>query len=90
MYVNGAFNYWELNEDNRMHYDSATHQYKLKALMKQGWYDYKYQVRSTNVASDYFEGSHFESENFYEIFVYYKSFRPQADLLIGYQMMSNT
>lgn len=87
VYVNGAFNYWELNEDNRMHYDSATHQYKLTALMKQGWYDYQYQVRSSNLTSDYFEGSHFESENFYEIFVYYRAFRPQADLLIGYQMM---
>lgn len=87
VYVAGAFNYWALNDSNKMEYDSAKGQYKLRTLIKQGWYDYQYQVKSATLPSDYFEGSHFESENFYEIFVYYRALRPSADMLIGYQML---
>ena len=30
------------------------------------------------------EGNHFETENMYEVLVYYRPFQPNADLLIGY------
>jgi hypothetical protein len=88
VYVTGAFNYWALNDVNRMHYDSASNQYKLRTMLKQGWYDYQYLVRSSTLPPYYFEGSHFESENYYEIFVYYRPFKPQADLLVGYLLQA--
>ena len=84
VYVTGAFNYWNLNQDNKMHYDSAKSQYSARVLLKQGWYDYQYLVKSSTLPPYYFEGSHFETENYYEILVYYKPFQPRADLLIGY------
>jgi hypothetical protein len=38
----------------------------------------------------FFEGSHFQTENEYEILVYYRPFKPSADLLIGYvRLMKN-
>ena len=67
-----------------MQYDSAKDEYSARILMKQGWYDYQYLVQSPNVAPYMLEGSHFQTENFYEILVYYRPFQPQADLLIGY------
>jgi hypothetical protein len=84
VYVTGAFNYWNTDEHNRMTYDSTQQQYKAGILLKQGWYDYQYFVKSKNHAPYFLEGSHFETENVYEIFVYYRPFQPKADLLIGY------
>jgi hypothetical protein len=87
VYVAGGFNYWALNEENRMRYDSVRGAYQADILLKQGWYDYQYLVKSTSLPPWYLEGSHFETENIYEIFVYYRPFQPQADLLIGYVLL---
>jgi len=84
VYVQGALNHWELNEQNKMTYDSQAKEYHASILLKQGWYDYQYLVKSNSLPPLYFEGSHFQSENMYEIFVYYRPFQPRADLLIGY------
>jgi hypothetical protein len=84
VYIIGAFADWSYSEDLKMEYDATTQQYKGAAFLKQGWYDYQYVVKSSTLPPDYFEGNHFETENEYEIFVYYHSFQPQADLLVGY------
>ncbi len=85
VYVTGGFSYWNLGPENKMRYDSAQGFYSARLLLKQGWYDYQYLVKSKKLPSHYLEGSHFETENYYEIFVYNKSFQPRADLLIGYK-----
>jgi hypothetical protein len=84
VYVAGAFNNWRLDKNNRMSYDSAQQMYKSRMLLKQGWYDYQYLVKSRQLPPYYFEGSFYQTENLYEIFVYYRPFQPRADLLIGY------
>lgn len=84
VYVTGAFANWNLNRENLMRYDTAQSMYTSRVLLKQGWYDYQYVLKSPDLPYHYFEGSHYETENFYEIFVYYKPFQPRADLLIGY------
>jgi hypothetical protein len=84
VFVAGAFNNWNLDDVNKMQYDSANNMYTARILLKQGWYDYQYLVRSPDLPYYYFEGSHFETENYYEIFVYHKPYQPRADLLIGY------
>ncbi len=84
VYVTGAFNFWNLNDHNRMHYDSLSGEYKARLLLKQGWYDYQYVLQSSDAPPYLLEGSHYETENLYEVFVYYRPFQPQADLLIGY------
>ena len=88
VYVNGAFNYWALGSENKMRYDTARSKYVAKVLLKQGWYDYQYYVKSSTLPPTYFDGSHFETENYYEIFVYYRPFQPQADLLVGYLQLA--
>ena len=84
VYVTGAFNYWNLNEQNKMQYDSVRKEYSSRMLLKQGWYDYQYIVQAPNIPPYALEGSHYQTENMYEVLVYYRPFQPQADLLIGY------
>lgn len=84
VYIIGAFNNWIRDEENRMTYNSVKGVYESALYLKQGFYNYEYFVESPQISSDYFEGSHYETENVYEVLVYYKPFRPNADLLIGY------
>lgn len=84
VYVAGGFNYWNRDEYNIMTYDRTSKNYHASILLKQGWYDYQYLVASSTLPPMYFEGSHFETENMYEIFVYYRPFQLRADLLVGY------
>jgi hypothetical protein len=87
VYVAGKFTDWNLSEQTKMKYDSASKLYRAKFLLKQGWYDYQYVVNSKTLPYYFLEGSHYETENMYEIFVYYKAFQPRADLLIGYMRL---
>jgi hypothetical protein len=84
VYVTGEFSYWNLTDENLMKYDTVQQQYQARVLLKQGWYDYQYITQSKSLTPYYLEGSHFQTENTYEIFVYYRAFQPRADLLIGY------
>ena len=84
VYLGGAFTNWNFSNENRMPYDAVKKEYRGAAFLKQGWYDYQYVVKSTTLPPYYLEGSHFETENDYEVFVYYRTFQPQADLLVGY------
>lgn len=84
IYVVGAFNQWIKNSESEMIYNSGDEAYQHTALLKQGWYNYQYQVADSQLKPNHFEGSHFETENFYEVLVYYRPFQPNADMLIGY------
>lgn len=84
VFVTGAFNYWNMNQESKMKYDSALESYTARVLLKQGLYDYQYITKSKVVTPYHFEGTNFQTENFYEIFVYYRALRPNADLLVGY------
>lgn len=84
VYVAGAFNNWDRNKDNLMKFNPDQSAYQATMLLKQGRYDYQFLVNDKQLSLNYFEGDHFETENIYEVLVYYKPFRPNADLLIGY------
>lgn len=84
VYIIGAFNNWIRNEENKMTYNPGKGVYESTLFLKQGLYNYEYSVENSSLPPDYFEGSHFETENIYEVFVYYRPFRPSADLLVGY------
>lgn len=87
VYLQGAFTMWNYNDENKMTYNASAKEYQGTALLKQGWYDYQYVVQSKSLPPLYFEGSHFQTENVYEIFVYHRPFQPRADLLIGYALL---
>ena len=88
VYVLGALTDWQLKDEFRLAYDEAQHLYTGHALLKQGYYNYDFAVagpRGTAPNEVYFEGSHFETENQYDLLVYYRPPGTRADLLIGYQ-----
>ncbi|MFP4093239.1 MAG: DUF5103 domain-containing protein [Cyclobacteriaceae bacterium] len=85
VYVIGAFENRRLTPEVKMKYDALRQGYTLDVLLKQGFYNYLYYVKNEESKSPYqFDGSHFETENLYEIFVYTKPIGARADLLVGY------
>jgi len=84
VYLLGAMNNWARNNESKMNYRKDQKAYETTLLLKQGLYNYQYWVESNSTHGFKIEGSHFETENVYEIFIYHRPFRPNADLLVGY------
>jgi Domain of unknown function (DUF5103) len=84
VYITGAFNFWDHNDESLMKYNTSKGRYQATVMLKQGLYNYQYFVDSKTLPPNYIEGDHFETENLYEVFVYNRAFRPNADMLIGY------
>ncbi|MTI21349.1 DUF5103 domain-containing protein [Fulvivirga sp. RKSG066] len=84
VYVVGKMNNWEQNTESRMQYNPQVGSYSTDMILKQGWYNYKYEVKNDTLDVNYLEGNHFQAENNYEIFVYYRPLNMRADLLIAY------
>ena len=87
IYVLGAMNNWAKSDESKMNYRKDQHVYEATLLLKQGLYNYQYWVESPKGNGFQIEGSHFETENIYEVFIYYRPFRPNADLLVGYELV---
>ncbi len=88
VYVVGKMNNYQMNDITKMEYDSKTRVYENTQILKQGLYDYKYLVKSDSLNMNYLEGNHFETENEYEIFVYYKPPTLRSELLIAYKQIT--
>ncbi len=82
VFVYGALSNWR--HQNPMTYDSLFGGYRSVLKLKQGWYDYQYEIRGDSLKSYHYEGSHFGTENQYEIFAYYYDINRRIDLLVGY------
>ncbi len=81
--VLGALSNWNCSPAYTMTYNSELGGYQASLLLKQGWYNYMYFAPEDE--NPYrFEGSHFETENLYEILVYYREVGSLHDQLIGY------
>lgn len=83
VFLSGRFNDWERNDKTRMIYNSDVGAYELKLFLKQGFYDYRYEVESTATDVYHFEGSHFQAENEYDILVYYRAPGQIHDQVVG-------
>lgn len=92
IYLLGALNDWEYNEKNKMVYDPDTRLYHGSLYLKQGYYDYMYAVvPNGKTVGDVtlIEGDHFETDNFYSVFVYYRERVPEYDRLVGYSFFNS-
>jgi len=85
LYIYGAFNNFELTEENKMRYKAEAKLYEASILLKQGFYNYNYLTKSKVGKINYTEidGSFFETENEYTVIVYYKPFGEIYDRVIG-------
>jgi hypothetical protein len=90
--VFGALTGWNTNKSNEMTWNFETSQYELTLLLKQGYYNFQYvyvEDGSTVADNKNIEGSFWETENDYQIFVYYKSFSGRYDRLVGYRLFNS-
>ena len=83
IFILGALSNWQTTDENLLTYDSQLEGYTNTMLLKQGWYNYIYYLPESEDPY-HFEGSYFETENLYEIFVYYRPIGALADQLVGY------
>lgn len=91
-YIVGKFNAYQRNAKNRMVYDEATQQFTLKMPLKQGVYDYHYVWADENgklLDEHAFDGSFFETENNYQILIYYKAPGSRFDELVAFTELNS-
>jgi hypothetical protein len=90
--VFGAMNYWNANKTNEMTWNFDTSAYELTLLLKQGYYNYMYvYVPQGSAVADHknLEGSFWQTENDYQIFVYYREMASRYDRLVGYRQLNS-
>lgn len=86
LYVGGDLFQNRMSGDNRMEYDVENHCYWLSSLVKQGGADYQYWfVRKGEKSATLLrtEGSHWETENDYTVYIFWREFGARADRLVG-------
>ena len=91
IYLTGRFNNYELNNANKLQYDAARNRYTMQALLKQGVYDYQYiwvDATTGKANREPLEGSYFETENDYQILVYYRPPGSRWEELVGYKVIN--
>jgi Domain of unknown function (DUF5103) len=86
VYVVGSMTDWQLKPEFRMFYDEPSKMYYCNPLLKQGYYNYEFQVvNSANQIVDPaedLEGNWHETENLYSILIYYRPFGERYDRLM--------
>ncbi len=86
IYIFGELSGWELNPNFKLKYNPECNCYETRLLLKQGFYNYKYVFVSQGLATPDFnriEANFFETENAYNILVYYKSQGARYWRLVG-------
>ncbi|MCS7017937.1 MAG: DUF5103 domain-containing protein [Cytophagales bacterium] len=89
VFVTGGFSDWRLDEAFEMKYYPEQQVYQGVVLLKQGIYDYQYSLLRKDGSRDdiFLEGSHGQTQNNYEIFVYFRPFGARTDFLVGYKLL---
>ena len=91
VYVHGMFNNWTLSSPYRLAFNSTDYTFRGKVLLKQGYHDYKFAVRTVNgrLLDTLLSGSFADTENIYEIIVYIRSRQYNTFLPYGYTKFSS-
>lgn len=95
LYLTGALTGNRLDSNAVMHWNAALGQYEKWILLKQGYYSYNYILRSNQLPEPkddfkWTEGDHWETENRYTVFVYYRAPGTRYDQIIGYANLNST
>ena len=85
VYVFGALSNYTLHPAFRMEYNAERRAYELNTLVKQGLYNYRYVTLRRDATIDWeaVEGCFAETENVYNIYVYFRGVRDRYDRLVG-------
>ncbi len=92
VYIGGDIFQNRIENDNRMVYDNDLHGYYFTSFVKQGGYDYQYWFVPSGKKTatlQLTEGSHWETDNQYTVYVYFRPFGCRYDQLVGLQNISS-
>jgi len=93
VYVGGELFGNELSLRNRMQYDVQAKCYWLTALVKQGGYDYQFwfsgKGTQNKTTTQRVDGSYWQTENEYAVYVYWRPFGARYDRLVGVKIISS-
>lgn len=92
LYVFGQLTDWRLTNEGKLKYNQEQQSYETELFLKQGYYNYEYVVvndGSSIIDETAIEGNHFETENDYSIFVYFRATGGRYDQLIGWKKLSS-
>ncbi len=86
IYLNGNFTNGRFLPQYKMVWNDATQLYEAHVWLKQGYYNYRYLVQSDDgsmrpVPS---EGNFYQTQNTYQVLVYYKGTGERTDRLVGF------
>ena len=86
IYINGMFNNYALNEENRMDFNQKTGMYEKAIVIKQGFTNYQYVIADKKGKIDHanaVDGNFYQTENNYQVIVYYRGINERYDKVIG-------
>lgn len=92
IHVFGELTNYQCTEENKMVYNYEKKAYQLMLLLKQGYYNYEYVLSDPEKGvfdPEFTEGSHYETENNYLIYVYLRAFGDVYDRLVGYAVVNS-
>ncbi len=91
VYIFGKFSDWQLLPEYKLKYDYARGAYLGNFRLKQGFYNYSYALAmdSGKINLETVEGSHWETENDYQILIYNREVGSRYDRLIGIGELSS-
>lgn len=90
IYIYGQLSDWEVNESFRMFYNEDKQQYEAIVLLRQGFYNYMYGVKSEEgLLFEPFESSFAIAENNYAVLIYHRNQMMPYDQLIGYGLANS-
>ena len=92
LYLGGEFNYNQLNSINRINYNIFDQAYSHNILLKQGGYNYQYWFVPKNRSAASIQpvdGSYWQTQNEYTIYVYHRAWGERYDKLIGVETVEN-
>ena len=87
LFIVGGFSDWQARDEYKLEFDPVNQIYRGEAYFKQGYYDYLFALRNDDGSLDFttVEGSWFETENDYQIIIYYREFGSFYDRIIAVQ-----
>lgn len=85
IFLTGDFTCGEISDAYRMNYDLERQCYTSKILLKQGYYNYQYlvQLPDDRLTTSIVEGNYYETQNQYDVYVYYRPVGARYDRLLG-------
>lgn len=86
IYINGMFNNYALNDENKLEYNKKTGMFEKAMLIKQGFTNFQYVIADKSKKIDNenaIDGNFYQTLNDYQVLVYYRGVNERYDRVIG-------